>query len=152
MLERTAPITANMEKRGGGILTLELVDLTSRMPGYYQVRAEFDTRDSMGANFINSCLEEFAAVLKEYSSNTEELSSGRLEIIMSILSNYTPDCLVRTWVEGEIGIVTAQNHINQHLQIDNIDRAVTVNVAGDDTVVTGTLVIDNQGKGLCAAG
>jgi hydroxymethylglutaryl-CoA reductase len=56
----------------------------------------------MGANFINSCLEEFADTLKDYSTGKDEFSSFSLQVIMSILSNYTPNCLVRTWVEGEI--------------------------------------------------
>lgn len=102
MLANTSRITANMLKRGGGILKIELVDLTDKIPDYYQVKATFDTRDSMGANFINSCLEEFADTLRDFASGNEELSVYNLHVIMSILSNYTPDCLVRTWVEGEI--------------------------------------------------
>ncbi len=98
----TERITANMIKRGGGILAIELVDMTDKIPDYYQVKATFDTRDSMGANFINSCLEEFADTLRDFAAGNNELNRYSLQIIMSILSNYTPDCLVRTWVEGEI--------------------------------------------------
>jgi hydroxymethylglutaryl-CoA reductase len=53
------------EKRGGGILDIKLVDKTSEMPNYYQLKASFDTVDSMGANFINSCLEQFGKTLKQ---------------------------------------------------------------------------------------
>jgi len=102
MLTNTERITANMMKRGGGILDIELVDMTDKIPEYYQVQATFDTRDSMGANFINSCLEEFADTLREYAGTNSRLASGNFQVIMSILSNYTPDCLVRTWVEGNI--------------------------------------------------
>jgi len=102
MLANTERITANMRKRGGGILDIELVDMTSRIPDYYQVKATFNTRDSMGANFINSCLEEFADTLRDFASARAEFSGFNLNVIMSILSNYTPECLVRTWVEGEI--------------------------------------------------
>lgn len=102
MLANTERITANMLKRGGGILDIELVDCTDKIPDYYQVKATFDTRDSMGANFINSCLEEFADTLREYVAGNNHLASYSLQVIMSILSNYTPDCLVHTWVEGEI--------------------------------------------------
>jgi hydroxymethylglutaryl-CoA reductase len=56
----------------------------------------------MGANFINSCLEEFADTLREFAVGNAELSAFKLNVIMSILSNYTPNCLVRTWVESEI--------------------------------------------------
>ena len=65
MFTNTERITSNMMKRGGGILTIQLVDMTDHIPDYYQVKATFDTRDSMGANFINSCLEVFAKTLKE---------------------------------------------------------------------------------------
>jgi len=102
MLANTERATSNMMKRGGGILDIELVNLTDKIPDYYQVKATFDTRDSMGANFINSCLEEFADTLRDFTAGKTELSSFSLQVIMSILSNYTPDCLVKTWVEGKI--------------------------------------------------
>lgn len=103
MIDGTSSITSNMINRGGGILNIELVDKTSEIPDYYQIKATFDTRDSMGANFINSCLEEFAGILKEHVITHPDLKSYNLNVIMSILSNYTPDCLVRTWVQGSIG-------------------------------------------------
>ena len=102
MIANTQRITSNMMKRGGGILKIELVDMTDKIPDYYQVKATFDTRDSMGANFINSCLEEFADTLRDFALGCTELSAYSLQVIMSILSNYTPNCLVHTWVEGEI--------------------------------------------------
>ena len=102
MLANTESITGNMIQRGGGILDIELLDMTSKIPGYYQVKATFDTRNAMGANFINSCLEEFAETLREYASTNPDFSGFNLQVIMSILSNYTPGCLVRTWVEAEI--------------------------------------------------
>ncbi len=97
-----APITANMEKRGGGVLDIELVNLTHLEPNLYQLKASFDTRDSMGANFINSVLEEFAKTLDRFISFHpifDENEERDVNIIMSILSNYTPECLVRAWVE-----------------------------------------------------
>lgn len=102
MLLGTSGITSNMMKRGGGIIDIELVDKTADLTDYYQIKATFDTRDSMGANFINSCLEEFAEILKETAASHSDLSGYTLNVIMSILSNYTPDCIVRTWVEGSI--------------------------------------------------
>ena len=99
--ERVKDITANMEKRGGGIIDFELVDLSDKIEDYYQIKVSFDTRDSMGANFINSCLEEFALALKDFINEKEVFAKNEKDckIIMSILSNYTPDCLVKTWVE-----------------------------------------------------
>jgi hydroxymethylglutaryl-CoA reductase len=102
MLANTERITSNMMKRGGGILDIVLVDMTDKIPDYYQVKATFDTRDSMGANFINSCLEEFADTLRDFAAGYDQFSAYNLQIIMSILSNYSPNCLVHTWVEGDI--------------------------------------------------
>jgi len=81
------------------------VDKTSEMENYYQLKASFDTVDSMGANFINSCLEQFGKTLKEEvalddSFTNEEKES--LQILMNILSNYTPDCIVRAEVSCNI--------------------------------------------------
>lgn len=97
-------VTANMEQRGGGVVDMELLDFTNLEPDYYQLRAYFETVDSMGANFINSCLEGFG---KELVRLIEESvifndSEKELEIIMCILSNYTPDCLVRAEVSCKV--------------------------------------------------
>ncbi len=113
--ERTKDITAKMESRGGGILDFELIDFTGEIDNYYQIKVSFDTRDSMGANFINSCLEEFAVSLKDFFAKKEIFKGKEKEcrIIMSILSNYTPDCLVKTWVECDIS------------ELDIIDKDLT---------------------------
>ncbi len=101
MRKNTKAITANMEKRGGGILDFELEDMRDKLENYYQIKVSFETKDSMGANFINSCLEESAKTLKEFVSSHPafEEEEKKLTIIMSILSNYTPECLVKVWVE-----------------------------------------------------
>jgi hydroxymethylglutaryl-CoA reductase len=99
--QETNTITANMRKRGGGILGIELVDKTKDIPNYYQLVAEFETCDSMGANFINSCLEKFADVLKEAIS-ISELNPNEVEVVMCILSNFTPKCLVNVEVSCPI--------------------------------------------------
>ncbi len=88
LFEATETLTKNMRKRGGGILDIELKDKTSQLANYYQLHVTFETVDSMGANFINSCLE---AIAKEFAND-------KIEIIMSILSNYIPECLVRAEV------------------------------------------------------
>lgn len=104
LIHRTNEITANMRQRGGGITDIELVDMTNQMENYYQLKATFETVDSMGANFINSCLEEFAVSLKDFVLENKNFSNDEkdVNIIMSILSNYTPECLVRVWVECDI--------------------------------------------------
>lgn len=65
LFDDTEDITKNMRSRGGGILDIELVDKTAQMQDYYQIKASFNTKDSMGANFINSCLEQFGKTLKK---------------------------------------------------------------------------------------
>ena len=104
LISGTKPITANMEARGGGILDVELINLTEHIDDYYQLKVSFETVDSMGANFINSVLEEFARILKEFLVKSPRFEGDEkdCEIIMSILSNYTPDCMVRAWVECRI--------------------------------------------------
>jgi hydroxymethylglutaryl-CoA reductase len=113
--EGTKFITANMEKRGGGILDFELLDLRKKISDYYQIKVTFNTQDSMGANFINSCLEEFAKVLKEffYFQPIFEGEEKDVNVIMSILSNYTPQCRVKAWVECDFKA------------LDKIDRNMT---------------------------
>ena len=95
-------ITANMKKRGGGIVSLDVIDKTIEIDNYYQINAEFETVDSMGANFINSCLEKFSKTLVIEFNSDPRFNQNNLEIIMSILSNYTPHCKVIAEVECEI--------------------------------------------------
>lgn len=103
-LDSTALITKNMRARGGGITAIELVNQTHIEPNYYQFKATFETCDSMGANFINSCLETFAKTFLEWAAEQEIFTAAEKHptIVMSILSNYTPECLVRAWVECDI--------------------------------------------------
>lgn len=152
---RTATITKNMEKRGGGILNIELIDKTLELENYYQLHATFDTKDSMGANFINSCLEEFANVLREEVSNFDLFTNEEkesLQIVMSILSNYVPNCLVRAEVSCKISELQSKEIENpqefaekfvQAVRIAEIEpyRAVTHNkgiMNGVDAVVLAT--------------
>ncbi len=90
----------NMTKRGGGITSIELLDFTQFETGLYQIRAHFETCDSMGANFINSVLENFASTLENYLIDCDKIPEDArdVDIIMAILSNYTPNCLVRAEV------------------------------------------------------
>ncbi|MGB1248777.1 MAG: hypothetical protein ACPG4Z_07810, partial [Chitinophagales bacterium] len=96
LIEGVSHITKNMRARGGGILDIELLNLSEKEPHLYQLKCSFETIDSMGANFINSCLEEFALVLVDQiqKSTVFALKEKDVKIIMSILSNFTPDCTV----------------------------------------------------------
>lgn len=101
LLQSVNEITANMEKRGGGIVGLELADKTHDLANYYQIKIHCETCDAMGANFINSILEEMSVVFKNKVAAYEKFSDSEreLEVIMCILSNYTPECLVECSVE-----------------------------------------------------
>ena len=104
LLSACDDLTANMRKRGGGIHDIELLDFTEPEPNYFQLRASFDTCDSMGANFINSVLERLAGALENFFTDYPDLPDAErdIEVVMSILSNYTPKCLVRAWVEAPL--------------------------------------------------
>ena len=151
ILEATQVITESMRQRGGGITAVQLIDKTNELPDYYQVDVTFETVDAMGANFINTCLEKISSVLQ----NINELNSGehKVEIIMAILSNYTPECLVRCWVEcpveklegwnKELSYKAFATKFKQSVDIANIDvsRAVTHNKGifnGIDAVLLAT--------------
>lgn len=135
----TASITKNMEKRGGGILDIQLIDKTDKLANYYQLHVTFETKDSMGANFINSCLEAIAKTFQKED----------IEIVMSILSNYVPQCLVRAEVSCKIEDLGGENpqkfaqKFEQAVKIAEIEpyRAVTHNkgiMNGIDSVVLAT--------------
>ncbi len=151
--EETQHITKNMQLRGGGILSLNLLDKTQEEQGYFQLQATFDTCDSMGANFINSVLEEFSKILKNEISKTTLLSEAEkeIQIIMCILSNYTPNCLVRAEVsanikdlsEGEMSGTEFAEKFCRAIRIAEIEpyRATTHNkgiMNGIDSVVIAT--------------
>ncbi|MEM5563922.1 hydroxymethylglutaryl-CoA reductase, degradative [Psychroserpens sp. AS72] len=154
LIENAKPLTKNMEKRGGGILNIELKDKTQDIVNYYQLHATFETLDAMGANFINSCLEQFAETLKEEAQKFELFSSEEknIQIIMSILSNYVPNCLVRAEVSCNVEELTENSNISaqefaekfvQAVNIAEIEpyRAVTHNkgiMNGIDAVVLAT--------------
>lgn len=150
----TESITKNMQKRGGGILDIELRNKTKELDHYYQLHVTFETKDSMGANFINSCLEQLAITLKEEAQHFDSFSKEEkdIQVIMSILSNYVPNCIVRTEVSCKVEDLTDKNIQNpqefaekfvQAVKIAQIEpfRAVTHNkgiMNGIDAVVLAT--------------
>jgi len=111
----TAPLSRKMELRGGGILSLELKYLPAVLPHYYQLDAAFDTRDAMGANFINSCLEQFGKSLQAFLAGQKNWPEPEQSctVIMAILSNYTPESRVRVWVECPVDVLTEVNDVQQ---------------------------------------
>ena len=134
LIRETDSITENMRARGGGILDIELVDMTDKLDNYYQLKASFETVDSMGANFINSCLEEFGVQLKRFLKEDIRFKGKEkeCEIVMAILSNYTPECLVKTWVECEIAeFEDIDRNMNAMEFAKKFERAVRI--AQEDT-------------------
>ena len=121
LLNDASSITENMKKRGGGIKSIELINHSEKLKNYYQILATFETKDAMGANFINSCLEQFSKTLKE---NYDDPSN--IEIIMSILSNYVPNCLVKAEVSCKIDELSDNTIENPQEFADNFIRAVKI--------------------------
>lgn len=156
LIEGVESITANMEKRGGGILNIELLDFTAKEKDLYQLKCSFETVDSMGANFINSCLEEFGNILvDEIQLNTAfSLEEKDVKVIMCILSNLTPDCTVTATVSCPVkelgffqnGLMSPQqfaDKFTQAVRIAEVDpyRATTHNkgiMNGIDAVIIAT--------------
>ena len=116
--EQTKAITKNMDARGGGILDIELVNKTAKISGYYQLQVTFETMDAMGANFINSCLEQIATTFKTCSDD--------LQVVMSILSNYVPNCLVRAEVSCKVEDLAIDASISGQEFADTFIQAVRI--------------------------
>jgi hydroxymethylglutaryl-CoA reductase len=128
LITETESITKNMQKRGGGILDIELRDKTTDLENYFQLHATFETKDSMGANFINSCLEQFAKTLKEEAAQFELFSETEknIQVVMSILSNYVPNCIVRVEVSCPIEDLKEEKNISQEEFAEKFVRAVKI--------------------------
>jgi hydroxymethylglutaryl-CoA reductase len=124
----TESITKNMQKRGGGILDIVIKDKTDLLPNYFQLHATFETKDSMGANFINSCLEQFAKTLKEEAQAYDLFSEEEkdIEVVMSILSNYVPNCIVRAEVSCLVDDLVEKHIPNPKAFAQRFIRAVQI--------------------------
>lgn len=155
LLKSVSHLTINMENRGGGLTSLELVDMTGKIENYYQLKLEAETCNAMGANFINSVLEELAKVFRQgvLEDARFENTEKEVHIIMCILSNYTPDCVVECSVEcpiDDLGTFAGGMNARQFaekfataVRIAEVDpnRAVTHNkgiMNGIDAVVIAT--------------
>lgn len=153
LIRNCESITRNMTERGGGIESITLINMCDKEPGYYQLLLEVETCDSMGANFINSILECCAQALPVWFEEHLPDDVPLPEVIMSILSNYTPDCRVHTWVEcpvadlgefeGGLGPEEFARRFYTAVRISHIDssRATTHNKGifnGIDAVVLAT--------------
>lgn len=94
LIHGTLHLTSRMRERGGGIAGIKLEDLSDRLNGYFRLAVDFETADSMGANFINTVLEAMAEILRNFVHRNLPGNQENLEVIMSILSNHVPECIV----------------------------------------------------------
>jgi len=102
LIQAVGPLIHRMEQRGGGVEKIEIRSASPHLPDTYQLFVTFRTANAMGANFINSVLEKMAG---EWESRINSSGTmGALKVIMSILSNYTPECRVTCYVEGDYSI------------------------------------------------
>lgn len=128
LISEAKHLTVNMEKRGGGITDIELRNRTEDLEDYFQLHCTFETLDAMGANFINSCLEQFAATFareaSEYRPFQEEKVS--LEVSMSILSNFVPNCRVRAEVDCAIDRLTVDADVAPRDFAEKMVQAITI--------------------------
>ncbi len=153
LLESISDIEKNMKKRGGGLLDLILLDKTNALDGYFQIHVTFETNDAMGANFINTCLETIAKCFEQealaYTPFKNKASYP--EVVMSILSNYVPECLVQAQVECKVEDLATEgmdgttfaNRFIRAIEIAKVEkrRAVTHNkgiMNGIDAVILAT--------------
>lgn len=123
------PLVKNMEARGGGLVDMKLIDRTADEPGYFQIWADFETCDAMGANFINTVLESLGSNFQDMvSSNLEFTTEEReLQVVMAILSNYTPECIVEAWVECPVGDLDDKGHgMSPEEFVSKFSRAVRI--------------------------
>lgn len=138
LLNNLTHLTVNMEKRGGGITALELVDMTDKIENYWQLKLSAQTCDAMGANFINSILEEMAQLFKSMVlySNEFQASEKEVLIIMCILSNYTPDCVVECSVSCPIADLGEVNGFSAELFAEKFATAVEIAIVDPNRAVT----------------
>lgn len=128
LFAESAHLTTNMEKRGGGITNIILRDKSNELDNYYQLHATFKTKDAMGANFINSCLEQFATTLKTEAASFSEFSNVEkdIEVVMSILSNYVPNCTVKAEVSCPVNELTLSTDLSPQQTAEKIIQAVNI--------------------------
>ena len=117
-----------MEKRGGGIKSLELVDMNNKIDSYYQIFVKFTTIDSMGANFINTCLEKITEVFRSYieEKNFLNKTDEKIDFVMSILSNYVPKCIVKASVSCPIRSLESESNMTKKEFCDKFIKAVKI--------------------------
>ena len=135
-------------KRGGGVVKLSTRVFENQ--GYVCVDVWMDTKEAMGANMINTVLEAMATELRKQLS---------VDVLMAILTNYTPDSIVVAEVEIDFnqldkfgnGKQVAQRIVqaSQYAQLDPF-RAVTHNKGIMNGIEALCLALGNDTRALSA--
>ena len=127
LIESIASIQKSMQNRGGGLLDISLINSTTLLKGYYQLHCTFETLDAMGANFINSCLEQIAKTFETEALDYKAFKSKNSfpEIVLSILSNAVPECLVRAKVSCPVDLLSTKE-IDGAVFAKKFERAVAI--------------------------
>jgi hydroxymethylglutaryl-CoA reductase len=125
--ESIKSIEKNMKARSGGLVELSLIDKSHILEGYFYIHATFETLDAMGANFINSCLEQIAHTFEDEAKKFEAFQKNETypEVVMSILSNYVPECLVRAEVSCKVKELTTKHYDGKHFA-EKFVRAIEI--------------------------
>lgn len=166
LMQHIEPVTANMKKRGGGVTNIQLIHLSECDPHLYQIYVILETCNSMGANFINTVLESIAEGLPIWFASQDTLPDAEREvdILMSILSNYTPECRVRATVScpiSELGIFSGDMPATEfvhrfraavNIAHKDIRRAVTHNKGIYNGVDAVALATGNDFRAIEACG
>ena len=142
LIDSTSSISLKMKERGGGINSISLIDKSSEYNNYFQLSISFNTIDSMGANYINSCLEIITKKMIEEIENSNDLSEQEkdINIIMSILSNSTPNCIVEARAECKIDEIGNINGLSCNEFAEKYFHAVEIS-----KIDTGRAVTNNKG-------
>ena len=153
LIDSIDDIQKKMKARGGGLVDIQLIDSSAALPGYYQLHCTFETLDAMGANFINTCLEEIAITFEQKATTYPGFleSTETPKVVLSILSNYVPECIVRASVSCPVEKLTENRTDGETFARDfvravdiaraEIRRAVTHNkgiMNGVDAVILAT--------------
>ncbi|MCG8698008.1 MAG: hypothetical protein MI922_08140 [Bacteroidales bacterium] len=126
LLIEVGSVDQKMKQRGGGIQKVELIDKTKELANYYQLEVSFNTCNAMGANYMNTCLEVIASCFERNILEITTLASQQLEIIMSILSNYSPGNAVKVWVECEIEQLKDKTIVNPEVFASKFKTAMQI--------------------------
>ena len=151
LLKATKGLTQKMKARGGGIIDIKLIDKSGSLKDYYQLQANFKTADAMGANFINSCLECLAEKFKKLVHIEPSFHGKELDIVMSILSNYVPECLVKAEVSCKIQDLGPQEGMSAAVFAKKIIQAINIANCEPYRAVTHNKGIMNGVDGLILA-